>query len=155
MALGTIINSLADFSKEDQELIKKAEEALDHAYAPYSKFHVGSAVRLSNGEICQGSNQENAAYPMCMCGERVAMYHAIARFPKETFTTLAIICKNQQKPIDSIGAPCGACRQVICEYEMRFGKDIKIILIKDDLSSFIVLDRAKDLVPYSFDGSML
>lgn len=144
-----------DLQKREQELVKEAHQALGHAYAPYSKFHVGAAVRLEDGTICQGSNQENASYPLCMCAERTAMYHAISRFPDQQFFSLAIICQNQNKTLHKIGSPCGACRQVILEYETRFGKPIKVFMAKDDLSEVLVIDSIKEILPLSFDGSML
>ena len=83
------ILTIADLNKSDKILIEKAIVALDRAYAPYSKFYVGAAARLESGQIVLGANQENASYPLCMCGERVALYNAGVNFPNQKIVTLA------------------------------------------------------------------
>jgi len=71
-------NHLEDLDAESKYLAHKAKEAAAHAYAPYSKFCVGAALILDDGSIVSGANQENAAYPLCMCAERVALFAASA-----------------------------------------------------------------------------
>ncbi|CAG0912196.1 unnamed protein product, partial [Cyprideis torosa] len=71
-----------ELSEDDQELYRSAVEARDKAYAPYSKFSVGAALRLENGLIVSGNNQENAAYPSGMCAERVAVWSALSQYPE-------------------------------------------------------------------------
>ncbi|MCB9309106.1 MAG: cytidine deaminase [Lewinellaceae bacterium] len=144
----------SQMSKEDQALMEKAIEQLDHAYAPYSNFHVGAAVRLSTGEVFIGSNQENASYPLCMCGERVALYNAAAHRPKIPVEKLAIVIRNLRMKIDKPVSPCGACRQVIAEYEHLHGQNIQILLKSDGLQVYEI-DSIKDLLPLGFDNSFL
>lgn len=147
-------DSPQELSDIEQELLRLAEIQLTHAYAPYSEFHVGAAALLENGSITTGSNQENASYPLCMCGERVALYAASGMHPSVNITSIAIIAQNQNKPIKEVITPCGACRQVIGEYENRQQAPIKIIL-KADGNEVLVFDSIKDLLPFSFDQRYL
>ena len=77
-----VVSQLADLSQDDQSLLNQAIEASKLAYAPYSNFHVGCALRLANGEVINGSNQENAAYTVCQCAERGALGYASAKYPE-------------------------------------------------------------------------
>ncbi len=137
-----------------QMLLQKAKEALPHAYAPYSGFRVAAAVLLTNGEVLVGTNQENAAYPMCLCAERVALGAAHAQFPGIAVQAIAITVQNTNKIVAQPAAPCGACRQVIREAEFRFGNNIEIIL-QGETGEIYKLKSGKDLLPLSFDGSFL
>jgi len=132
----------------DRELLKRAHEAASVAYAPYSDFKVGSAIRLVNGEIVIGSNQENIAYPSGLCGERVALFSAGALFPKEEIDTIAIVSPS---PIANELAflPCGSCRQVLLESESRQYSPIRIILQARD-ESVMVSESAINLMPFAF-----
>ncbi len=149
-----IYASVDELSEEDRILMSVAIAQLEHAYAPYSKFHVGAAVRLVNGEIFTGSNQENASYPLCMCGERVALYNAAADRPHVAMATLAITIRNQRLAINKPVSPCGACRQVIAEYENRHGHKIKILL-KSDSDEIYEINSVADLLPLGFNGTFL
>ncbi len=139
---------------EDQLLLEKAKEAVGDAYAPYSRFRVGSAIRLRNGKIIKGSNQENASFPLCLCAERVAIAAADSNFPREAVVAVAVTAKSSNQVIDKPIAPCGACRQVICETENKHGHDIRIIM-QGESGEIYVLQSGKDLLPLSFDGSYL
>lgn len=141
-------------SKSDQELIQEAINMLDRAYAPYSGFHVGSALRTKNGHIYTGCNQENASYPLCMCGERVALYNAGSQESDICVTDLVIVVRHKSKEVKKQAAPCGACRQVISEFEDRGQHPIRI-LIKADDPSILEFAGIKELLPYSFDSSFL
>lgn len=143
-----------ELEESDQILIKTAVEQLDKAYAPYSNFHVGAALRLNSGEIFVGCNQENASYPLCMCGERVALYNAASIHPKTPVSCIAIVARNSEKPLDKPVSPCGACRQVISEFEDRFGQAIRILL-KTDSDIVYELASAADILPLSFGASYL
>lgn len=149
-----IYKDLSELSNEDQKLLKKAIEQLDYAYAPYSEFYVGSALRLKSSKIYVGSNQENASYPLCMCGERVALYNAIANEPKGIIEAIVITAKNPKKKLEVPVAPCGACRQVMVEFENRQKLPYRILL-KVDGAEVYEFKSAKDLLPFSFDGSFL
>ncbi len=109
----------------DKELFLKATEAMASAYAPYSLFKVGAAVLLENGIIVQGSNQENMAYPSGLCAERVALFSAASQHPGAKVLAVAIAAN----PIGEHAtvSPCGACRQVIMEYQLLFRYPIKVI----------------------------
>ncbi|MBK9257400.1 MAG: cytidine deaminase [Saprospiraceae bacterium] len=149
-----IISSVDELTEQDKELISTAESMLKRAYAPYSHFHVGAAVRLTNGEIYVGCNQENASYPLCMCGERVALYNAGANRPDVPVETLAILVQNQKQPVPEPASPCGACRQVIYEFEMRHNHPIRILL-KADGKEIYEIPSGKHLLPMGFDSSFL
>lgn len=145
-----------DLSVDHQKTIDQAVEQLDYSYAPYSDFNVGAGVLLEDGTIVGGSNQENASYPLCCCGERIALYHASAAHPKKKVTLLTITARNNKKPLptDQPIMPCGACRQVIAEYEQRFGKPILLYLFVDKNKIFKI-ESMQQLLPSSFDGSFL
>mgnify|MGYP000973066435 CR=1 FL=1 len=137
-----------------QELLDAAAQALDKAYAPYSNFYVGAAVLLDNGEVLSGANFENAAYPMCLCAERSALATAISTYPQAKILQMAIRVRNPQKPVLKPAAPCGACRQVMVEAEHRQNGDIQVLL-QGESGPVYVLDSAKVLLPFYFDGSFL
>lgn len=136
-----------------QQLINKAKEQVNKAYAPYSGFHVGAAIELENGEIFAGSNQENSAYPSGLCAERVAMFYANAQFPDVAVKTLAIAAFTNEKFLAIPVTPCGACRQVLLETEMRYEKDITILLYGTE--EVYLIDNVKQLLPLCFEKSSL
>ncbi len=136
-----------------QNLIIKAKEQVTKAYAPYSGFHVGAAVELENGEVFAASNQENSAYPSGLCAERVAMFFANAQFPEIPVKTIAIAAfTNGNFMIEPI-TPCGSCRQVLLETEMRFEKDINILLY--GTQNTYLIENVKQLLPLCFEKSSL
>jgi cytidine deaminase len=141
-------------SAEERELLQMAVLQLDKAYAPYSKFRVGAAVRLSDHSMYPGSNQENASYPLCMCGERVALYNAAANAPEFAPVCLAIVIRNEKKTVKTPVSPCGACRQVISEFENRYQQPIKILL-KSDTPVIYELSSVRDILPLTFDAGFL
>ena len=146
--------SEAELSAAQRELIHEAVLALEKAYAPYSNFHVGAALRLDSGEILSGANFENAAYPMCLCAERSAMATAVSTHPDSVVVAMAITVRNPVKPVDQPAAPCGACRQVLVEAEGRQSADIEI-LMRGETGPIYVLSNAKILLPFYFSGSFL
>ena len=111
-----------ELSPDDRQLLDSALEAIGGAYAPYSHFKVGAAVRLDDGTVVRGANQENAAYPSGLCAERTAMFAAAAQYPGRKLVALAVICEQDGMLLDSPGAPCGACRQVMAQYERECGR---------------------------------
>lgn len=153
-AVVEVYDEIADLSAEDQTLIQKAKAALPNAYAPYSGFQVSAAVLLENGVILVGTNHENASYPMCLCAERVALAAAHAQYPGIPVKTIAIAVKSVHKIITEPGAPCGACRQVICETEYRYKNAIQIML-QGETGVIYKLQSGKDLLPLAFDGDFL
>jgi cytidine deaminase len=144
---------LDELSDTEKKLLEAAKEAAETAYAPYSRFQVGAAVLLDNGEVVKGSNQENAAYPSGLCAERVAMFYANATWPKAAITHLAVAAKNGKAFINLPIAPCGACRQSLLEAEHRQDSPIKVLLYGAGETACI--ESVKALLPLSFDESFL
>ncbi len=138
----------------DAELLEAARRATGYAYAPYSKFRVGAAVRLANGQILSGSNQENASFPAGICAERVALSAASATFPGIAISSLALTYINESGTGSRPIAPCGICRQTLTEYEQRFGQSIRLVLGGISGEIFII-KRATDLLPFAFSSQEL
>ncbi len=139
---------------ENLGLMNEAVLALKKSYSPYSKFQVGAAALLENGEIVSGANQENGAYPMCLCAEMVVLSSISARFPGVAIKKMAITIKSANKVIDFPVSPCGACRQTLLEFEER-QKDPFQILLRGEVGAVYELESARSLLPLSFDGSMI
>ena len=136
-----------------KRLVDEAKRVTKDAYAPYSKFHVGAALLLANGEIVSATNQENAAYPSGMCAERVTMFYANSRYPNLPPKALAIASFAEGDFLGEPITPCGACRQVLLETEMRYGADINVLLYGK--RGVYVVSSVKALLPLSFDSSLL
>lgn len=149
-----IYDAKEELSTPDAQLLQEAKAALSKSYSPYSKFQVGSAVRLVNGVVLSGANQENAAYSMCLCAEQVALATAASEYPGVAVEAIAITVRNQLKVITQPASPCGACRQVLCETESRHKHSIRVIL-QGETGEIYTLEKAGDLMPLSFDGSFL
>ena len=147
-----VFDSLQDVPQDIKNLMNHAIKARNKAYAPYSRFNVGAAILLDNDEIISGSNQENAAYPMCMCGEQVALCHAKMSYPTEKIEAMAITTSNEKNQEVS-PSPCGSCRQIIKEYEYRQQSPIKIYLIGPPFIHSV--DGVDELLPHSFTGEDL
>jgi len=148
------IYEAADELPDDMRtLVAKAEEAALNAYAPYSGFQVGAAVLLENGEIITGSNQENAAYPSGLCAERVAVFYAKAKYPDVKIKQLAVIALKEGEVVEKPAAPCGACRQVLIEYEDRQGSPLPVILAGK--KETMKINSSADLLPLSFGSKEL
>ena len=139
---------LDELSPQDQELVQAAIKATHNAYANYSRFYVGAALRLENGKMVIGANQENAAFPSGLCAERTAVFAAQANYPDSPIETLAIAGRNEKGVLPDPITPCGACRQVILEIEDRYKKPIKILLY--GTQKIYCVRSVKDLLPLSF-----
>ena len=128
------------------KVIEAATLARENSYAPYSKFRVGAALLLKNGEIIRGCNIENASYGLCNCAERTALFTAYAKGYRKDDIVAMGISGDTEGPI----SPCGACRQVMSEL---LNKDTPVYLtnLKGDVKEF----KVAELLPYSFDGSDL
>jgi len=140
------INELELFEKK---LLINAKEAQVKAYAPYSKFLVGSAVLLENGEILSGANQENAAYSTCICGERTVLSAAASLYPNVKPILLAVAIQNLNKEQPKPAAPCGECRQYIFEIESRYNSEIPI-LMQAQSNKIYKVASASQLLPLAF-----
>ena len=143
-------SSIEELSSEDKALALEALEAVKGSYAPYSHFNVGAAVRLDDGTIVRGANQENAAYPSGICAERSAMFAAGAQYPGCNIVSLAVTGGLDGKITGIPAAPCGACRQVMAQYQTKSGHDMSIILVGADC--IYKFDRVDDLLPLIFDS---
>ncbi|WP_294454102.1 cytidine deaminase [uncultured Bacteroides sp.] len=142
-----------ELSDSDKRLIEAAKEATKRSYAPYSRFNVGAAVLLDDGTIVTGANQENAAYPSGLCAERTALFHAGSQYPDKAVTTLAIAASNSEGFTELPVTPCGACRQVLLETEMRYKRPIRVLMCGTTFTYEILGTKA--LLPLSFtDKSM-
>ena len=138
-----------ELHQEEKKLIDYAKKACYNAYAPYSQFHVGAAALLANGEIVTGSNQENVAFPSGLCAERTALFYANSQYPEQAVKSLAIAAYTQGDYIDKPISPCGACRQVILETEIRFKNQVKIYLYGK--KEIYIIDGIGDLLPLAFN----
>lgn len=139
----------SELSPDRQRLIDEARLATLRSYAPYSHFNVGAAIKLSDGAIVTGANQENAAFPSGTCAERTACYYAGANHPDASFEIIAIAARGTdglevEQPIP----PCGACRQALLEYEKLAGRDVEVLLAGRD--EIYILPSVKSLLPLSF-----
>ncbi|MDC7999639.1 cytidine deaminase [Aequorivita todarodis] len=149
-----VFETVSELPKDIQELMNKAQQARENAYAPYSRFRVGAALRLASGEIVLGSNQENAAFPSGLCAERVAVFSAGANFPNETITDLAITVRAESHEVTEAIAPCGACRQSLAEYEQKQKSPINIYFT-GETGEIIKVASVMDLLPLGFDAKYL
>jgi cytidine deaminase len=149
-----VYNDLNGLDEADAWLLKEAREVTALAYAPYSHFQVGAVIRLANGEIVAGTNQENGSFPIGLCAERVALASAASVYPNIDIDTIAISYHNLNGDSSHPISPCGICRQTLSEYESKQQSPIRLIL--GGLSGKIyVIDRANDLLPLSFSGDEL
>lgn len=145
--------SSAELDDKHKELIENAKKAAESAYAPYSKFRVGAAVLLENGEIIQGSNQENAAYPSGLCAERVAIFYANSKYPNVPIKSIAVTANTKDGFIKEPIPPCGSCLQVMLESEKRAEKPLQVILYGSE--KITVADSIKQFLPFNFNKEML
>lgn len=128
----TVYPGKEQLPSEFSALMGAAVKARALAYAPYSRFQVGAAVLLDNGEVVIGNNQENAAFPSGLCAERVAVYHAGASYPDAVIRAVAITATSLNFSVKEPVAPCGACRQALAEYEYRQNSPIAVYFMGDD-----------------------
>ncbi len=126
------------------------QQKVSTAYAPYSQFNVAAAVLLSNGQWFYGTNQENAAYPSGLCAERVALFYAKSQYPDVKVKTILILT---EKPFSPPCSPCGACRQVISEYEVNQTDAIELYLFSQQ--EIWYFPSATDLLPFNFSADNL
>jgi len=147
-------NSINELQPDDALLLRKAIEATGLAYAPYSKFNVGAAAKLANGEILVGANQENASYPVGICAERTLLSTASSLFPNVAINTMAISYKSAELESDHPITPCGVCRQTLHEFQLRVKQSMRLILAGEKGEVYILSD-ADILLPLSFSATDL
>ena len=130
---------------DNKELINKALESSKQAWAPYSGFRVGAAVRLEDGTVVCGNNQENRAYPLGSCAERVAVNYARATYPTVPIVAIAVVSPDSETPV----TPCGGCREVLMEaVRAQHGRDI-LVIMADRMGNFRET-MATELLPFAF-----
>ena len=150
----SVFETMETLPNDIENLMSKAVEVRKKAYAPYSKFRVGTALLLDNGEIVLGSNQENAAYPSGLCAERVAVFQAGAIYPDAKIVKLAVTAASDNNETKSPIPPCGACRQSISEYEFKQDSPIEIYFMGES-GEVYKSDSIKNLLPLTFDKNFL
>lgn len=149
-----VFKNIEDLDNESKYLIHKAKEAAHHAYAPYSKFHVGAAVILDDGTVVTGSNQENSSYPLCMCAERVVLYAVATQYPNRKVNKMAIVAHKKNHKELSAATSCGACRQVMSEFEERQEQSFEVVMHHAP-DEWIKCKSAQDLLPLAFKRNNL
>lgn len=142
--------SIDQLGPKDKELVEAAIEATRGSYAPYSRFNVGAAVRLDNGLIVKGANQENAAYPSGTCAERTAMFYASAAYPDNAIISIAITAGQGGILCENPVTPCGACRQVMAQYQDKGGQPMTILLAGSN--RIWKFEKVDDILPLIFDS---
>ena len=149
----SVYNDKRLLSADDQLLIEQAFIASSLAYAPYSKFKVGAAIRTDDGQITIGSNQENGAFPIGQCAERVALYRLTHEQGRKPIDTIAIIVDNENQKTPA--SPCGSCRQILNEYRSFQPQPIRLLLTLASGGDVYEINDVRDLLPFAFDGSFL
>lgn len=120
--------SITELGADDQSLCKEAVKALENSHSPYSNFKVGVALKLASGKIVYGSNQENVAYPSGLCAERVALFAVGSNYPNDKIVSIAITASTQEFELIKPTTPCGACLQVMAEYEKKQSNEFEVLL---------------------------
>ena len=149
-----VFDGLEDLPINIQQIMKEAIKAREKAYSPYSKFNVGAAILLDNGEVISGSNQENASYPSGLCAERTAIFYAGAKYPNAKMLKMALTASSQNNITSDPIPPCGACRQSIAEYEIKQKSPIEIYFMGVE-GKVIKSKSLANLLPLVFESSVL
>ena len=149
-----VFASIEELTEQDRWLLKEARVLTGLAYAPYSHFNVAAVARMSNGEVVNGTNQENASFPVGLCAERVLLATASSVFPGEAIDTLAISYNNNRDQSAHPIAPCGLCRQSLAEFEERMKQPIRLILSGLE-GEVLLFNQSKLLLPFNFESSEL
>ena len=152
--LSFISAQLSELSSEEKQLVANAKSSLSTAYAPYSGFLVGASVLLENGEIINGSNQENVAYPSGLCAERVAIFYASAQYPGVPIKAIAVTANTHLDPSEIPASPCGNCRQTLAEYQQKQSTSIPIIFMGAS-GKIVYCNSVLDLLPFAFSAKFL
>ena len=137
-----------ELSQEDRSLVEAAKQATENSYSPYSHFRVGAAIRLADGQVIRGANQENAAFSVTICAERSAIFAAQAQYPEKAIGSIAIAARNEEGYTEEPIAPCGSCRQAMVEIEQRYSKPLHILLYGK--KGVYVMDSIRQLMPLTF-----
>lgn len=138
---------------EDQVLIDTACQATRMAYAPYSQFKVGTAIRTTDQKVILGSNQENGAFPIGQCAERVALYNMVHLYGRLPIEVIAIAVDHPDQKVPA--SPCGSCRQILNEYRSFQDTPIRLLLTLANGGEVYEIMDVKDILPFAFDGLFL
>ncbi len=149
-----VYDSIEELPEKEKQLLAQARDVTANAYAPYSKFQVGAAASMANGEMLTGSNQENASFPVGLCAERVLLGTIASIFPRIPVEAMAVSYKSELQKSDHPISPCGMCRQALQEYESRTGQPMKLILGGME-GPVYVIDSATKLLPLAFTSEEL
>ena len=147
------VANMEELDEKDRQLVEAAIEATKSSYAPYSHFNVGAAVRLDNGVVIPGCNQENAAFGVTICAERTALFAAGAQYPDSKVEAIAIAARNADGLLDDPVSPCGTCRQAMVETEKRSGNKLHILLY--GRKHVYIIEGIGSLLPLTFSDEQL
>ncbi len=147
-------SSIDDLVTSDQDLCREAIKAMANSHSPYSEFRVGAAVRLESGKIVYGSNQENVAYPSGLCAERVALFTIGSTYPDDKIISMAITAHTDNFKIMEPVTSCGACLQVMAEYEKKQSHPIEVLFYCEN-GRAIKTVGIKSLLPFAFAETRL
>ena len=142
--------SLDELEAADRALAEAAIAAIEGSYAPYSNFNVGAAVRLDDGRVFCGANQENAAYPSGLCAERTAMFYAHSQRKGAYLSSIAVAAAQNGKLCDNPATPCGDCRQVMAEFQTESGSAMSALLV--GAAKIWKFPSVEALLPFIFDS---
>lgn len=145
-----IFENAQELPSSAAELLKHADKARQKAYAPYSDFYVGAALRLKGGKIITGNNQENSVYPSGLCAERVAIFNAKSNFPNLSIEEIVVTTSSSS---EEPSPPCGSCRQVMMEYELQQEKEIPVYFAAKN--KIYQVGSVVELLPFAFNKKFL
>ncbi|TAH19695.1 MAG: cytidine deaminase [Cytophagales bacterium] len=145
----TVHDEESELDKAALSLLQVARQATQTAYAPYSNFYVGAAILLDDGTVVRGNNQENAAYPSGLCAERTAIFAAGANYPSQKVIMVAVTARRKDEDFFIPANPCGACRQVLAEYQHKQASPIRVIM-EGGQGKIYVCDSVDMLLPMKF-----
>jgi cytidine deaminase len=144
----------SELAPEDFTLVDTALARLPKAHAPYSRFHVAAAIRLGNGQVLVGTNQENSSFPVGICAERVALSAASSLAPGMAVTAMAVVYAAQGQTSSKPLPPCGMCRQALHEQKTRQNAPLELLMCGVEGPVWKAAD-ASDLLPFAFSGEEL
>ena len=147
-----VFENVSALSPEDASLLLQARAITSHAYAPYSQFKVGAIALLHDGSRVEGTNQENASYPVGICAERVLLSAIASLHRNKAIKTIAISYHNENGKSNSPVSPCGICRQSLLEQTLRQQQRIRLILSGQEGPIYVIEDAAT-LLPLSFTAN--
>jgi len=149
-----VYDDISQLSEQDALLLATARKVTEKAYAPYSRFHVGAAALLENGETVSSTNQENASYPVGICAERVLLGTISSLYPGTSIQAIAVSYNSEEIKSDHPISPCGMCRQALLETELVLKKPIRLIL-GGQAGKVYVINTVRSLLPLAFTGDEL